>query len=86
MLWSNGQNYNDESKHVRKYEVSSSSQKRKWCIWAPQMFCLMDHGFLYLLEGGMQGPGRRPHLPYLHLRLWMYRMSTYIYIFKNPLI
>ncbi|KAM3959367.1 ran-binding protein M [Aphomia sociella] len=24
-------------------------------------------------KGGMQGPGRRPHLPYLHLRLWMYR-------------
>ncbi|XP_062530108.1 ran-binding protein 10 isoform X6 [Bombyx mori] len=24
-------------------------------------------------KGGTQGPGRRPHLPYLHLRLWMYR-------------
>ncbi|XP_072942687.1 ran-binding protein 10 isoform X2 [Epargyreus clarus] len=24
-------------------------------------------------KGGAQGPGRRPHLPYLHLRLWMYR-------------
>ncbi|XP_073953128.1 ran-binding protein M isoform X4 [Choristoneura fumiferana] len=24
-------------------------------------------------KGGMQGPGRRPHLPYLHLRFWMYR-------------
>ncbi|CAF4788753.1 unnamed protein product [Pieris macdunnoughi] len=24
-------------------------------------------------KGGTQGPGRRPHLPYFHLRLWMYR-------------
>ncbi|KPJ10392.1 Ran-binding protein 9 [Papilio machaon] len=24
-------------------------------------------------KGGSPGPGRRPHLPYLHLRLWMYR-------------
>ncbi|XP_013137018.1 PREDICTED: ran-binding protein 10 [Papilio polytes] len=24
-------------------------------------------------KGGSSGPGRCPHLPYLHLRLWMYR-------------
>lgn len=66
-------------------EKASSSQTRKWCEWGRTVDVLMDGRFLYLLEGGTQGPGRRPHLPYLHLRLWMYRMLTHTYKASIPL-